>query len=62
MSPQGEPASPCVDICVLNEEDICAGCYRSAQEIAEWGQSDVSAKRRILENTLERRRRDGVLL
>ena len=30
--------SPCVNICALDEDDICTGCYRSAAEISEWTQ------------------------
>ena len=30
--------SPCVSICELNERDSsCKGCYRTLQEIAQWG-------------------------
>ncbi|MDP4766207.1 MAG: DUF1289 domain-containing protein [Pseudomonadales bacterium] len=29
--------SPCVDICSLDEHDICIGCLRSLDEIGEWG-------------------------
>lgn len=28
--------SPCVHICALNEQDICIGCRRHAQEIQAW--------------------------
>ena len=28
--------SPCVSICLLDEKDICRGCYRSGREIREW--------------------------
>ncbi|MEX1032521.1 MAG: DUF1289 domain-containing protein, partial [Cellvibrionaceae bacterium] len=29
--------SPCISICLLDEEDICVGCYRSGSEISRWG-------------------------
>lgn len=33
--------SPCVNICALDDKDICTGCYRSSKEITEWqGLSD----------------------
>ena len=50
-------ASPCVSICVLNDEDICTGCYRSADEIRRWGQLDNADKQRVLERANERERR-----
>ncbi len=31
-----EVESPCVGICVVDEEDICEGCGRSMDEIAGW--------------------------
>lgn len=36
-NPGSTVPSPCVSICVLNEEDICTGCWRTAQEISFWG-------------------------
>ena len=28
--------SPCVSICALNDDDVCVGCYRTAEEIRNW--------------------------
>ena len=25
--------SPCIEVCSLNNEDVCIGCYRTANEI-----------------------------
>ncbi|MCV6625615.1 MAG: DUF1289 domain-containing protein [Cellvibrionaceae bacterium] len=36
--------SPCVSICVLNDDDICTGCYRSGEEIGLWGTMDNEQK------------------
>lgn len=41
--------SPCVSICVLNDDDICVGCYRSGSEISHWGKYDNSEKRAVYE-------------
>jgi hypothetical protein len=30
------PPSPCIDICKLNENDVCVGCKRTIAEIARW--------------------------
>jgi len=30
------PASPCINICSLDEQGYCRGCCRSRDEIAEW--------------------------
>lgn len=50
-----EPASPCVSICALNDDDVCIGCYRSAAEITEWFMASPEEKRAILDRARERR-------
>lgn len=49
------PASPCVSICALDEDDICTGCYRTATEITDWFMADDARKRAILAASRERR-------
>jgi len=44
-----EVASPCVSVCFLDENDICEGCYRSAQEITDWTSYDNQQKKLVLE-------------
>jgi predicted Fe-S protein YdhL (DUF1289 family) len=29
--------SPCIKLCKLNEHKICVGCYRTLDEIKNWG-------------------------
>jgi len=57
-----EVASPCVSICVLNEQDICLGCFRSAEEVTDWFMADDTEKKRILERAEKRRRELGYAL
>jgi predicted Fe-S protein YdhL (DUF1289 family) len=38
-------ASPCVDRCCLDDDDVCLGCGRHVREIIEW--SGASAERRL---------------
>jgi len=47
--------SPCINICELNNDDICSGCYRSLDEIALWSGYSDQDKLRILENTEQRK-------
>ncbi len=47
MSEVESPKSPCISICVLDEEDICTGCFRSAQEITDWTMSSDAKKREV---------------
>ena len=50
------PASPCVSVCVLDGDDICMGCYRSATEVTDWFMATDEEKRQILARSQERRR------
>ena len=49
------PRSPCVGVCVLNERDVCVGCYRSSEEIVDWFMADAERKRDILARAEQRR-------
>ncbi len=49
------PASPCVSVCALNEEDVCTGCYRTGKEITDWFMADDVRKRAILAASRDRR-------
>ena len=42
-------ASPCIDICELDDDNICVGCYRSIEEIVDWGMLDDTEKSVIIE-------------
>jgi predicted Fe-S protein YdhL (DUF1289 family) len=48
------PQSPCISICVLDENDICTGCYRSAGEITDWFMASDEQKREVLRRVRER--------
>ncbi|MEO9655007.1 DUF1289 domain-containing protein [Marinomonas sp.] len=40
--------SPCVNLCSLNDEDICIGCFRTGREITRWGRLTQREKRDVL--------------
>jgi predicted Fe-S protein YdhL (DUF1289 family) len=46
--PKSSIPSPCVNICSLDVNDICIGCYRSGEEIAQWGMLDDGGKKSVL--------------
>ncbi|MCB1845869.1 MAG: DUF1289 domain-containing protein [Halieaceae bacterium] len=50
-----EPLSPCISVCLLDEQDICVGCFRSAAEVTDWFMASAEEKREILRRTEERR-------
>lgn len=49
------PLSPCTNICVMHpREGICAGCYRTMDEIIAWG-SLTDARRQAIMDELPAR-------
>ncbi|HME39171.1 MAG TPA: DUF1289 domain-containing protein [Steroidobacteraceae bacterium] len=51
----GSAQSPCIRNCCLDDDLTCLGCFRSLDEIKEWGVVDGHRRRVILQNA-ERRR------
>ena len=43
-----EVKSPCISVCVLDQNDICEGCYRSAQEITDWSEMSSQGKGAVM--------------
>ena len=41
--------SPCVGVCALDADGLCAGCGRSVAEIAAWSTMDDAARLRVME-------------
>ena len=56
-----EPQSPCISVCYLDEQEICQGCFRSADEIADWLMVSAQQKREILARAEERRDATGIV-
>jgi predicted Fe-S protein YdhL (DUF1289 family) len=53
-----EVASPCVNLCRIDAPTgLCAGCYRTLQEIASWVHLSASERRAIVDHTAARRAR-----
>ena len=50
-----EIRSPCISVCVLDENDICMGCYRSAEEVTDWFMAGDDEKRAIMQRVEHRR-------
>jgi uncharacterized protein len=53
--PDRSANSPCVRNCCLDDDLTCLGCFRSLDEIKEWGIVDDHRRRAILENATQRR-------
>jgi predicted Fe-S protein YdhL (DUF1289 family) len=54
MTP-ARPASPCIDVCVLDAERTCVGCRRTIDEIARWGRMSAAEQWQVIAR-LERAR------
>jgi len=46
--------SPCVNVCALDVDDVCIGCFRTMDEIAGWGRMSDPEKHAILVKADER--------
>lgn len=47
--------SPCIGNCCLDDSLTCLGCFRSLDEIKEWGLVDNRRRRVILQNATLRK-------
>jgi uncharacterized protein len=50
---QAAPASPCMNICVLDASRTCVGCLRTLDEIARWGRMSATEQWQVI-SRLER--------
>ncbi|MDX1369550.1 DUF1289 domain-containing protein [Pseudomonas sp.] len=62
MEQERPVASPCVQVCALDDDDICIGCQRNVAEITRWGRMDNTERRQVLMLCHERAKAQGVLL
>ncbi len=49
------PSSPCINVCALDQDDVCRGCHRTLAEIAGWGAMSAVEQWAVIERA-ERRR------
>lgn len=54
--------SPCVAVCALDENDVCIGCYRTGNEITQWGEMDNQAKAEVMKDVAKREADSGNVL
>jgi predicted Fe-S protein YdhL (DUF1289 family) len=56
-------ASPCISVCVIDgPSGLCAGCYRTLDEIAAWIDLSPLARRAILDELPRRRSKHGAAI
>lgn len=46
--------SPCIGVCVLDDNDVCVGCYRTGLEITDWVMYSDEQKAQVLKACAER--------
>jgi predicted Fe-S protein YdhL (DUF1289 family) len=48
--------SPCINDCIIDPgSDLCIGCYRTLDEIAEWGSMPAEERLAVLDAARRRR-------
>jgi predicted Fe-S protein YdhL (DUF1289 family) len=47
--------SPCINVCRLDANDVCIGCFRNMEEIAQWARASDAEKRKIIEVSAQRK-------
>jgi uncharacterized protein len=47
--------SPCIGVCSLDADGLCAGCHRTAGEIARWMYYTDSERSQLMNEVLPRR-------
>ena len=58
LAPQPDDVpSPCISVCEMLPAGVCAGCFRTLDEIALWSVLDAQDKRDVLALLPERRAR-----
>jgi predicted Fe-S protein YdhL (DUF1289 family) len=53
--------SPCVNICALDDADICVGCQRTVAEITGWSRMSNDQRRAVLLLCGERAQAGGMM-
>jgi predicted Fe-S protein YdhL (DUF1289 family) len=53
VRPAAGPVSPCINVCVLDDRNVCQGCLRTIDEIADWGRMSATEQWAVIER-LER--------
>ena len=50
------PASPCINVCKMDAQSgLCAGCFRTIDEISVWSRIDDAGRLNILAAVARRR-------
>jgi len=48
-------ASPCIKVCVLDARQVCVGCGRTLDEIAQWSRMTEEQRAQVVDQARRRR-------
>ncbi len=54
-----EIQNPCIKLCHRDSNDVCFGCRRTGEEIANWSKYTNEEKKAVIEKTSQRRNVPG---
>jgi uncharacterized protein len=55
IDPAGPVPSPCISVCRMDAATgLCEGCFRTLDEIADWGMASDDAKRALWQTLVQR--------
>jgi predicted Fe-S protein YdhL (DUF1289 family) len=60
-TPERPVRSPCVNICALDNDDVCTGCQRTVEEITRWSRMSNDERRTVLGLCHERAKSSGLI-
>ncbi|WP_129777113.1 DUF1289 domain-containing protein [Peristeroidobacter soli] len=52
--PSPAVASPCIKVCVLDARQVCIGCGRTIDEIAQWSRLTEEQRREVVDRARQR--------
>ncbi|MFC4314962.1 DUF1289 domain-containing protein [Steroidobacter flavus] len=52
--PSPAVASPCIKVCVLDARQVCVGCGRTIDEIAQWSRLTEEQRREVVDRARQR--------
>ena len=58
---QAGPASPCMNVCVLDKSRTCIGCGRTLDEIARWARMSAAEQWQVIARLEQLRRQESSL-
>ena len=53
--PSPAVASPCIKVCVLDAQQVCVGCGRTLEEIAQWSGMSEEQRGQVVDRARQRR-------